>query len=69
MTCGNGLYFWEKGFHEIMHASGAGLAHCAFGHSDIYGNRLVVVTAGEVIEEANQFAGVWSWHFEQEEVT
>lgn len=60
---GNGPHFWEKGYDEIMNASGTGLAHCTFGFQDVYGNRLVVVTAGEVIEELNATAHVWNWYF------
>ena len=64
MQYGNGLYFWEKGYHEIRHASGTGLAFCDFAFRDIYGNVLVVVTAGEPIDALNDFPVVWSWHFE-----
>lgn len=64
---GNGHYFCEKGYHEIINASGTGLAHCTFGFQDVYGNRLVVVTAGEVIEELNATAYVWNWYFTKED--
>lgn len=64
MTRGNGLYFWGKGYHEIRHASGTGLGFCDFAFKDVYGNRLVVVTAGEVDEETDFTAHVWYWHFE-----
>jgi hypothetical protein len=64
---GNGLHFWSKGYHEIRHASGTGLAMCSFGFRGVYGHRLVVVTAGEVIEEMNATAFVWLWYFEQDE--
>ena len=67
VRCGNGRYFWDKGYHEIINASGTGLAHCTFGFQDVYGNRLVVVTAGEVIEELNATAYVWNWFFTKEE--
>jgi hypothetical protein len=67
MRCGNGLHFWNKGYHEIRHASGTGLGLCSFGFEDVYGRKLVVVTAGEVIEEMNATAGVWRWYFEPDE--
>lgn len=64
MQYGNGLHFWNKGYHEIRHASGTGLAMCTFGFTDVYRNTLVVVTAGEVFEEVNATAFVWRWYFE-----
>lgn len=64
MQCGNGLHYWTKGYHEIRHASGTGLGMCSFGFKDVYGHNLVVVTAGEVIEELNSTAHVWHWYFE-----
>lgn len=67
MQYGNGLHFWGKGYHEIIHASGTGLGHCTFGFQDVYGNRLIVVTAGEVIEELEATAHVWCWHFAKED--
>lgn len=66
MQYGNGLHFWEKGFHEVISASGTGLAHCRFGFQDVYGNRLVIVTAGDVVEELNATAHVWNWHLSKE---
>ena len=60
---GNGLHFWGKGFDEIIHSSGTGLSHCMFSFQDVYRNRLIIVTAGEVIEELNATARVWSWYF------
>ena len=60
---GNGLHFWEKGYHEIINASGTGLAHCAFEFQDVYGNRLVIATAGEFIDDLSTTAYVWSWFF------
>lgn len=62
LESGNGLYFWEQGFHEIENASGTGLAHCTFLFRDLYGTNLVVVTAGEVIPELDATAIVWNWH-------
>lgn len=64
---GNGLHFWKKGFHEIIHSSGTGLGHCTFGFQDVYGNRLIIVTAGEVIEEMNVTAYVWNWYFTKDD--
>lgn len=64
MTFGNGLYFWNKGYHEIVNACGTGAAYCTFAFRDLYGNRLIVVTAGEVFEEEGITPGVWSWHFD-----
>jgi hypothetical protein len=64
MRFGNGRYFWGKGYTEIANFSGTGLAHCTFNFVDIYRNKLVVVTAGEVDEELESTAYVWSWYFE-----
>lgn len=65
MQYGNGLHFWLKGYHEIRHASGTGLAFCSFGFEDVYGHKLVVVTAGEVLEDQSNTACVWRWYFEE----
>jgi hypothetical protein len=59
---GNGPYFWEEGYREIRHAYGTGYGFCTFVHQDAYRNRLIVVTAGEVIEEVKATAHVWSWY-------
>lgn len=67
MQCGNGLYFWEKGYHEIINASGTGLGHCTFGFIDVYCNMLIVVTAGEVSAEEGWTACVWNWYFQNED--
>jgi hypothetical protein len=67
MRCGNGLYFWEKGYHEIVNACPTGLAFCKFALQDVYGNHLVVVTAGEVFEEIDATAHVWRWYFNYED--
>lgn len=64
MQYGNGLHFWNKGYHEIRHSSGTGLAMCSFGFEDVYGHILVVVTAGEVVEEIGATANIWRWYFE-----
>lgn len=61
---GSGLYFWEKGYWEIRSASGTGLSFCVFDFSDVYGNKLVVVTAGEVIEDLEAIPHVWRWYFD-----
>ena len=61
---GNGLYFWEKGCWEIRSASGTGLSFCLFDFIDVYGKKLVVVTAGEVIEDLEAIPHVWSWYFD-----
>jgi hypothetical protein len=63
MQHGNGLYFWGKGYCEIMHASGTGLSHCTFGFQDVYGTKLIIKTAGEVIEGLDPTVHVWSWYF------
>jgi hypothetical protein len=65
MQYGNGLHFWNMGFHEIRNASGTGLAHCWFAFLDVYENVLVVTTAGEVDESTGDGAYVWRWHFEK----
>ncbi len=68
MKYGNGLYFWERGFHEIRLAMGTGRSHCTFGFIDVYGNKLVIVTAGEVFEDAGVriIPGVWSWYLDKD---
>ena len=63
---GNGKYFWKKGYWEIRGASGTGLAHCAFDFDDVYLNRLVVVTAGEVHEPSNSAPIVCQWFLERD---
>lgn len=67
MTVGNGLYFWNKGFHEIRNACPTGLGQCTFAFKDVYGNLLLVVTAGEADDELNATPCVWNWRFEREE--
>lgn len=66
MQYGNGLHYWSKGYHEIRHASGTGIAMCSFGFEDVYVHKLVIVTAGEVIEGLDATAYVWRWYFERE---
>ena len=65
MQYGNGLYYWNKGYWEIRSASGTGLSFCLFDFVDVYGNKLVVVTAGEVIEDLNAIPHVWRWYFDR----
>jgi hypothetical protein len=67
MQYGNGLHFWNKGYHEIRQAMGTGMSLCSFAFEDVYGHKLIVVTAGEVIEEINATAHVWRWYFESNE--
>lgn len=64
LQSGNGLYFWQKGYYEIISACPTGLAYCKFGYQDVYGNRLTIVTVGEVLPEYGTMAHVCSWHFE-----
>lgn len=66
MQYGDGLYFWERGFHEIINASDTGLAHCTFGFVDVYLNKLIVITAGEVSEEDNWTAYIWNWYLQRD---
>jgi hypothetical protein len=67
MQYGNGLAFWEMGYHEIRNASGTGLAHCWFAFLDVYRNVLVVMTAGEIDPETKDGAYVWRWYLEKPE--
>ena len=62
---GNGQYFWDRGFHEIIHSSGTGMGHCAFGFEDAYGSKLTVITAGEEIPETGSQARVSNWYFNE----
>lgn len=65
MTFGNGAYFWQKGYHEIQSACPTGYSQCVFAYEDAYGNKLIVVTAGEAIEEIGLTPVVWNWRIEQ----
>jgi hypothetical protein len=67
LQAGNGLHFWKKGYWEIINAWPTGLAHCTFSFGDVYGNVLTVTTAGEVWEEHDATAHVWSWRFARDE--
>ncbi|HEU0053682.1 MAG TPA: hypothetical protein VFQ39_10910 [Longimicrobium sp.] len=51
---GNGPFFWAKGYHELDYCSGTGYALCRFEFNDPAGNLLVVITAGEVINERDE---------------
>jgi hypothetical protein len=62
---GNGKVFWDRGYREIINAWPTGLAQCTFGFHDVYGTKLVIVTVGEVDEDSDAQAFVWSWHFVQ----
>jgi hypothetical protein len=57
---GNGPYFWRRGIREIKDACPTGLAYCTFLYEDIYGSRLKVVTAGEIVGEQGEVY-VWRW--------
>jgi len=61
-TYGSGKYLWDKGYHEIIDASGTGLGHMWFRYRDVYGNELIVMTAGEGYEGGG--ATVWRWYFD-----
>lgn len=63
LAYGGGKTFWDKGYCEIVAASGTGLAHMWFRYRDVYGNELIVMTAGEVDPEGRG-AGVWRWYFD-----
>jgi hypothetical protein len=60
---GNGMVFWEKGYHEIDSTSGTGYGFCRFEFVDAYNNRLKVITAGEEIPVENIKAIVVRWFF------
>jgi hypothetical protein len=62
---GNGKSFWDRGFWEIIHASGTGLSLCSFEFRDVYLNRLRIITAGEEDEGGGRQAAVWNWFFVQ----
>lgn len=66
LQAGNGLYFWQKGYYEIINACPTGLAYCKFGYQDAYGKRLTVITSGEVLPEHGATAHVCGWRFEND---
>jgi hypothetical protein len=45
---GNGSYYWNKGYHELVYCSGTGYAMCRFEFKDPKDNLLVIITSGEV---------------------
>lgn len=66
LRAGNGLYFWQKGYYEIINACPTGLAYCRFGYHDVYGNKLVIITSGEVLPKVGATARVCGWRFEND---
>jgi len=64
LQAGNGLYFWQKGYFEIINACPTGLAYCKFGYQDVHGSRLTVITSGEVLPDRGATAHVCGWRFE-----
>ena len=63
INSGNGPYFWNLGFHEILSASPTGVAACTFSFRDAYGNILLVSTEGEVDPDCGSKACVNHWRF------
>jgi hypothetical protein len=63
---GNGPLMWARGYHELGDASPTGLAYCRFFYRDAYGNQLIVVTAGEVVDDHGDVA-VWSWSIQSQD--
>lgn len=63
---GNGPYFWNKGFHEIIQACPTEAASCTFAFQDVYNNILHVMTIGEVIPELEAKAHVVNWSFKND---
>ncbi len=47
---GNGEIFWKRGYFEVESCAGTGPAQCLFTFSDIYNNKLKVITSGEEAE-------------------
>lgn len=47
LMSGNGPYFVEKGYREVVNCSGSGLAPCEFAYRSEAGQKLIVVTVGE----------------------
>lgn len=58
---GNGPFYWNQGCHEIVSASGTGAAACVFAFTDVYGNRLLVMTEGESYSAGEAEALVVHW--------
>jgi hypothetical protein len=61
---GNGPYYWQKGFREIVQAYGTGTAACVFAFKDAYGHRLEVLTEGEADPDIGSEALVMSWRIQ-----
>ncbi|MCK2184103.1 hypothetical protein [Halomonas getboli] len=66
LQVGNGLYFWQKGYYEIIDCCPTGLSHCRFGYRDAYGNKLIIITSGEVLPQVGSTARVSRWSFEND---
>jgi hypothetical protein len=58
---GNALIFIEQGYEEVIDCAGTGLGYCLFEFSDVYGNYLEVVTAGQESPEQKVYATVNNW--------
>jgi hypothetical protein len=58
---GNASIFLEQGYGELRFCSGAGLGFCTFEFTDVYGNYLEVVTAGQEDPQEEIYAQVYSW--------
>lgn len=54
---GNGPYFIEKGYREVIDCSGSGLAPCRFAYRSEAGQILHLVTVGE--DEAARVNDLW----------
>ena len=66
ISYGNGEIFWSKGYVEIESCAGTGIAPCRFAFSDLYGNKLIVVTEGEEYPEEKTYATVSRYWLETE---
>lgn len=64
---GNGLYFWEKGYWELINAWPTGLGQCTFAYHDVYGNHLTVVTTGEADADQGYEPNVCNWYFTKDD--
>jgi hypothetical protein len=58
---GNALIFIKQGYEEVVDCSGTGMGYCLFEFSDVYGNFLKVVTAGQEDPEEGIYAKVSNW--------
>lgn len=63
---GNGQTFWAKGYVEIDDCAGTGFAPCLFNFTDVYSNRLQVMTQGEEYPEYDAYALVNGYRFQCE---